>query len=222
VPVNTNTWQSWPLAARETPFNADDAIARIQNWAGGSAKKFNQAFLFRIDGADPKNPASYRLPLADVSDGRLVLVPRAVFSAGVIMSGGHGGLYDVLDDTERDDIRSVLTRIYDKLSEEYSDPRVVAPWLRGNTKEERNDLRKDMGVEQVNASVRSWRTRHCWHPAARTFRCPPRSCPRWPPWYRPWLIGSRGSRPGSTRSPRRRRLRTRSSARPMMTRRMRR
>lgn len=155
MPVNTNTWQSWPLAARETPFNADDAIARIQNWAGGSAKKFNQAFLFRIDGADPKNPASYRLPLADVSDGRLVLVPRAVFSAGVIMSGGHGGLYDVLDDTERDDIRSVLTRIYDKLSEEYSDPRVVAPWLRGNTKEERNDLRKDMGVEQVNASVRT-------------------------------------------------------------------
>lgn len=157
MPVNSSFWQSWPLAARETTFNADDAIARIQNWAGGSAKKFNQAFLFRIEGADPKNPASYRLPLADVIDGRLVLIPRAVFSAGVIMSGGHGGLYDVLDDTERDDIRSVLTRIYDKLSEEYSDPRVVAPWLRGNTQEERNDLRKEMGVKEVTASVRtSW------------------------------------------------------------------
>ena len=154
MPVNSNQWQSWPLAARETPFNADDAIARIQNWAGGSAKKFNQAFLFRIEGADPKNPASYRLPLADVVDGRLVLIPRAVFSAGVIMSGGHGGLYDVLSDTERDDIRSVLTRIYDMLTKEYSDPRVVAPWLRGNTKEERNDLRKDMGVDQVNAALK--------------------------------------------------------------------
>ena len=155
MPVNANQWQSWPLAARETPFNADDAIARIQNWAGGSAKKFNQAFLFRIEGADPKNPASYRLPLADVIDNKLVLIPRAVFSAGVIMSGGHGGLYDVLTDSERDDIRSVLTRIYDMLTKEYSDPRVVAPWLRGNTKEERNDLRQEMGVKEVNASVRT-------------------------------------------------------------------
>ena len=152
MPVNESYWQKWPVAPRETTFSADDAVVRLQQHANGSAKAFNQGFLFRIDGADPKNPASYRLPLADVVDGKLTLIPRAVFSAGVIMSGGHGGLYDVLNDTERDEIRSVLTRIYDFLAEEYSDPRVVAPWLRGNTQEERDEIRREL-----NASIRtSW------------------------------------------------------------------
>jgi hypothetical protein len=151
MPINSSQWQSWPIAPRETTFSADDAIARLQNWANGSAKKFNQGFLYRVEGADPKNPDSYRLPLADVVNGKLTLIPRAVFSAGVIMSGGHGGLYDVLSDADRDEIRSVLTRIYDMLGQEYSDPRVVAPWLRGNTQEERDEIRKEMNAA-INAS----------------------------------------------------------------------
>ena len=151
MPVNSSAWRSWPVAPRETTFNADDAIARLQNWAGGSAKKFNEGFLFRLPEADPKNPASYRLPLADVIDGKLVLIPRAVFSAGVIMSGGHGGLYDVLSDADRKEIRGVLTQIYDFLAEEYSDPRVVAPWLRGNTQEERDEIREELGASAVRS-----------------------------------------------------------------------
>lgn len=139
MPVNQRFWRSWPVAPRETKFNADDAIARIMQWAGGSASKFNSAFLFRMDNGQPTNPESYRLPIADVIGNRLTLIPRAVFSAAVILSGGHGGLEGVVDEPEREKLKNVLNQIYAELQGEYQDPRVRPPWLLGRTKEEREE-----------------------------------------------------------------------------------
>lgn len=129
--VDKSSWKSWPLAPRETTFDADTAIANIAAWSGGDASKFGSAFLWQDKQGNPNNRESYRLPLADVLDGRLTLVPRAVFSAGTIMSGAHGGLYDTLPENERTQVQQVLTQIYDMLRDEYGDPRVVAPWQRG-------------------------------------------------------------------------------------------
>lgn len=129
--VNKSSWKSWPIAPRETTFDADTAIANIAAWSGGDASKFGSAFLWQDKQGNPNNRESYRLPLADVLDGRLTLVPRAVFSAGTIMSGAHGGLYDTLPENERTQVQQVLTQIYDMLRDEYGDPRVVAPWQRG-------------------------------------------------------------------------------------------
>lgn len=156
--VNSDAWHSWPLAPRETKFNADDAIARALEFSQGSAAKFNSFFLYRISDADPKNRESYRLPIADVINGKQVLVPRAVFSAAVIMSGGHGGLEGVVhSEDERREIKQVLTEIYDMLQNEYNDPRVVAPWLLGRTEQEQEEIRKsleaDMSGEEYGAGV---------------------------------------------------------------------
>lgn len=129
--VNSKSWNGFPLAPRETRFDADTAIQNIAAWSGGDAAKFGSAFLWKDDEGNPLNRETYRLPIVDIFDGKAYLVPRAVFSAGVIMSGGHGGLYDTLSEDQRIKVQEVLTDIYDMLRQEYADPRVVAPWQRG-------------------------------------------------------------------------------------------
>lgn len=129
--VNSKAWDKFPLAPRETRFDADTAIQNIAAWSGGDAAKFGSAFLWKDDEGNPLNRETYRLPIVDIFDGKAYLVPRAVFSAGVIMSGGHGGLYDTLSEGDRIKVQEVLTDIYDMLRQEYGDPRVVAPWQRG-------------------------------------------------------------------------------------------
>jgi hypothetical protein len=148
--VNSTAWQSLPIAARETPFRAQDAVARGLEWAGGSASKFNSLFLWRNSAGQVGNTDSYRLPIADIINGKPVMIPRAVFSAGVILSGGHGELEGVVDEDEKLQLKGVVSDIYDKLREEYQDPRVVAPWERGGN--DREDVTAAMDLtEEWNA-----------------------------------------------------------------------
>jgi hypothetical protein len=128
--VNKSSWHSWPVAERETKWNFEDAINRIAIWAGGDAKKFSSAFLYQDKSTDPNNRESYRAPLADVVNGELVLIPRAVMAAATMLSGGHGGFEDV-PEPERIQMQQVITEIYDSLREQYGDPRFIAPWQRG-------------------------------------------------------------------------------------------
>lgn len=128
--VNKNSWQSWPVAERETKWDFEDAINRIAAWSGGDAKKFAQAFLWRNDTGDPNNRETYRAPLADVINGKLVLIPRAVMAAATMLSGGHGGFEDI-PEPQRIQMQEVITQIYDRLREDYGDPRFIAPWQRG-------------------------------------------------------------------------------------------
>lgn len=138
--VNTSAWRKLPLAPRETKFDFETAITNVAAWSGGDASKFGQAFLWKDPQGNPANRETYRLPIADVIDGKLYLIPRAVFSAGVIMSGGHGGLYDTLDEGERIKVQEVITDIYDMLRDTYADPRVTAPWQKGGRQGARSEV----------------------------------------------------------------------------------
>lgn len=129
--VNSTAWRRWPIAPRETEFDADDAIARIAQWSQGEPSKFAQAFLYQNKEQPPNNRESYRLPIADIHNGKLTLIPRAVFSAGTILSGAHGGLEGSVPEPERVKLQQAVTEIYDVLREQYGDPRVIAPWQRG-------------------------------------------------------------------------------------------
>lgn len=137
--VNSSSWNKFPLAPRETKFDADTAIDNIAMWSGGNAAKFASGFLWKDPQGNALNRETYRLPIIDVFNSKPYLVPRAVFSAGVIMSGGHGGLYDTLDQAERLKVQEVITDIYDMLRNEYADPRVTAPWQKGGREGARNE-----------------------------------------------------------------------------------
>lgn len=146
--VNANAWQRFPIAARETPFNFQDAVGRIAQWASGSVDKFNSAFLWRDPNSPANNKNSYRLPVADVLHGKLTLVPHAVFSAAAILSGAHGELEGVVGDEEKLRLKGVVTDIYKRLQQDYGDPRMIPPWLRGGNKEE--DV--TASIDNINAS----------------------------------------------------------------------
>ncbi len=134
--VNSAAWRKFPLIGqRDTPFDHDTAVDRIAAWSGGDAGKFGSAFLWKDPDGNPLIRETYRLPVIDIHDNTAYLVPRAVFSAGVIMSGGHGGLYDTLPEPDRLKVQEVITDIYDYLRDQYADPRVVAPWQRGGRQE---------------------------------------------------------------------------------------
>lgn len=151
--VNTSSWRSMRIAARETSFNFRQAINRILEWSGGQASRMNRAFLYRDPRGDPSIRSSYRLPIADIIDGQLTLIPRAVFSAAVFMSGGHGGLEDI-PDAEKERIRTVITRIYDVLREQFEDPRIRPPWQRGGRQNRDNaaDIIPEGGIEMPTIS----------------------------------------------------------------------
>lgn len=134
--VNSASWKRMPIAARETAFNFQDAVSRVADWAAGSVDKFNSAFLWRDPKGAANNKNSYRLPIADVHEGHLTLIPHAVFSAAAILSGAHGELEGVVSEQEKLELKGVITDIYAQLQADYGDPRVKPPWLRGGNKEE--------------------------------------------------------------------------------------
>lgn len=149
--VNTAAWRKFPLAPdRATPFDHDSAVDRIAAWSGGDATKFGSAFLWKDPEGNALNRETYRLPVIDILDNKAYLVPRAVFSAGVIMSGGHGGLYDTLSEDDRLKVQEVITDIYDYLRDQYADPRVIAPWQRGGRQGARNEADEPTRVASVN------------------------------------------------------------------------
>ena len=131
--VNSKAWQGFPVAARDQEFSADNAIKRIQQASAGSVEHFNIAFLWRDSNGPPNNKNSYRLPIADVINGRYTLVPRAVTTAAAILQGAHGGLEGVVGEDEKKQLRDVVTQMYAKLRKLFNDERIVAPWERDDT-----------------------------------------------------------------------------------------
>jgi hypothetical protein len=134
--INANSWKRMPVAPRETPFRFQEAEVRIASWASGSVDRFASAYLWRDPNGAANNKNSYRLPVADVIGGKLTLIPHAVFSAAAILSGAHGELEGVVGDQEKLRLKGVITDIYAMLQQEYGDPRVKPPWLRGGNEEE--------------------------------------------------------------------------------------
>lgn len=149
--VNSASWKRMPLASRDLEWNADETIARLIEWSGGQPAKYKTAFLYINEKGEPTSRDSYRLPIADVIDGKLTLVPHAVYAAAALLSGAHGGLPNV-PDNEKDQIRDVITEIYSVFQDQWGDPRVKPPWMRGGrdkdgqpTKEQELAVHQDGG-----------------------------------------------------------------------------
>jgi hypothetical protein len=121
--VSVTRFKDFPLADREREWDSSQAETRVREWAGAQQHpnaKYRSAHVWY----DPDNQdeyGGYKLLIADVVDGRLKVVPRAVMSAGGIMDGARGGI-----DLPRDDIPRVknhLAKYYEKMGD-------TAPWKR--------------------------------------------------------------------------------------------
>lgn len=132
--INPSGWEGLALAPRNLPFDNDDAVKRIAQWAGvntegADVSKLHRAFLWR----DPRLPEtqtqSYRMPLGDIINGEMTMVFHAIYAAAALISGAHGGLPSV-SDQDKNKIRNVITDIYKVMAAEYNDSSLRAPWDR--------------------------------------------------------------------------------------------
>lgn len=132
--VNASGWRGAPIAPRSERFNADQAVARIEHWAGigtdaPNANKLASMFLWvNTENKPLLGREGYRLPWGDIIDGKPYLLYHAIYAAAALLEGGHGGLPNI-PDADKEKIRGVITEIYQKMAEEFNDPTMKAPWV---------------------------------------------------------------------------------------------
>jgi hypothetical protein len=118
-------FQNLPMADREREWDGGAAVKRIRAWAGAQDQpndRYRRAFVW-YDAANKDNFSSYKLAIADVIDGKLKAVPRAIISAAGVMQGARGGANLPEKDVER--VKSHLARYYRKMHDK-------PPWDTGS------------------------------------------------------------------------------------------
>ncbi len=112
------SYQDLPLADRDRRWNGDAANKRVRRWADAQDEpndRYRRAFVW-YDADDKDKFGAYKLQIADVVDGKLKAVPRAVIQAAAIMQGARGGID--LPKKEIPRVRSHLARYYEKMGDE--------------------------------------------------------------------------------------------------------
>jgi hypothetical protein len=119
--VTTTRFQDLPLADRDRAWDGEAAERRVRAWAeaqDGPTPRYRDAHVW-YDGAKADNFTAYKLLIADVIDGKLKAVPRAVMAAAGVMEGARGGVDIPREEADR--VRAHLARYYRKMGDE-------APW----------------------------------------------------------------------------------------------
>lgn len=121
--MTVTRFQDLPLADRDHQWDGDAADKRVRVWADAEGEPdaaYRDAHVW-YDRDKAGNFGSYKLLIADVVDGRLKAVPRAIMAAGNVIQGGRGGVD--LPAGDLDKVKAHLARYYEKMSE-------TAPWQR--------------------------------------------------------------------------------------------
>lgn len=116
-------FQDLPLADRDRAWDGAAADKRVRKWAGaqdGPNARYRDAHVW-YDSKNKDNFTAYKLLIADVVNGQLVAVPRAIIAAGNVMQGSRGGVDLPQADITR--VKNHLAKYYKKMGEE-------APWQR--------------------------------------------------------------------------------------------
>ncbi len=132
-------FQDLPIGPRDREWESDGARRRLAQWAGGGDDdttamnwaRYRRAFLW-YDRENADRIEAYKLPIADVIDGEIIAIPRAVFSAagavhGARAAGSSSGL-DLGGDEPA--VMANIERYYDKMARQFDDDSIVAPWRR--------------------------------------------------------------------------------------------
>ena len=121
--MSVTAFQDLPLADRSRSWDGDAAEKRVRKWADAEDEpnqKYRDTHVW-YDSDNKDNFTAYKLLIADVIDGKLQAVSRAVMAAGAIMDGARGGVDLPKDDIDR--VKSHLAKYYEKMGD-------TAPWER--------------------------------------------------------------------------------------------
>ena len=113
--------ENLPIADRSRPWDKVTALGRVREWAGAddggledpeAQAKYKQAFLWYAE-QDADIFAAYKLPIADIIEGELTVVPRAIFAAAGALRGARGGVFIPYDDRPR--VTRTVERYYEAM-----------------------------------------------------------------------------------------------------------
>ena len=118
-----------PIAPRDTAWDAAAADKRVQEYAGGSDDmdwaKYGKAFFY-VDETKKELLGSYKLQFADVIDGSLVAVPKAIFAVAGVLNGARGGVN--IPDSDAAEIKDKVAAYYERLAKQFNDDSIKAPF----------------------------------------------------------------------------------------------
>lgn len=103
-----------PIAPRDHAWDAEAALTRVKSFlesADEPSESFRKAFLWS-DSKNHEDFDGYKLLIADVIDGKLTAVPRAIFAAAAM--GGQKGVM-VLPEEDRDAVMASIDNYYGKM-----------------------------------------------------------------------------------------------------------
>ncbi len=115
--MTVTSFSDLPLADRSRRWNGAAAEKRVRKWAGaqdGPNAKYRKAHIW-YDAEKKDEFTGYKLLIADVIDGDLKAVPRAIIAAAGIVDGARGGLN--VPDGDLPKLRRHLERYYRKMGE---------------------------------------------------------------------------------------------------------
>jgi hypothetical protein len=121
--MTVTRFQDLPVADRDRAWDGDAADKRVRAWADAKDAPnaaYRDAHVW-YDGDAADNFTAYKLLIADVVDGELKVVPRAVMSAGGIVDGARGGVD--IPEREMPRVKAHLAKYYAKFGD-------TAPWER--------------------------------------------------------------------------------------------
>jgi len=119
--VSVTAFQDLPLADRDRDWDGGAAEKRVRSWSDATDEpneKYRDAHVW-YDHDKKDNFTAYKLLIADVVDGELRAVPRAVMAAAAVMQGSRGGVD--LPENDIDRVKSHLAKYYKKMDD-------IPPW----------------------------------------------------------------------------------------------
>jgi hypothetical protein len=111
-------FQDLPLADSGRRWDRDRAEDRVRRWAKAEEApnaRYRKAFLW-YDSDKADEFTAYKLPIADVIDGELKAVPRAIMAAAQVLEGARGGVD--LPGKDVSGVKRSVARYYDKMGRE--------------------------------------------------------------------------------------------------------
>lgn len=115
--MSVTSFQDLPLAGRERRWNVDAADERVRRFVDAEDEPNERYRDMHVwyDSKQKENFGSYKLLIADVVNGRLRAIPRAIMAAAAVVDGARGGVD--IPERELDSVRSHLAKYYRKMSD---------------------------------------------------------------------------------------------------------
>jgi HK97 family phage prohead protease len=150
-------YKNLSLAPRDMEWDSGEADKRIRKFTGSDEKpsaEYKNAF-FWYDNKNAENFGAYKLPYADVVDGKLKAVPRGIFAS----AGGRGVNAADIPDADKKKVIANINKYYKKMAKEFDDESIVSPFEKSiniedfkNLKEVENYI-KDFGLSNKDAKT---------------------------------------------------------------------